>query len=61
MLITKVLFVRQNSIESFRSQENKTGMEEKQNSDDSKKMTRQLRKLLYERKQTSIILWKNGD
>lgn len=61
MLITKVLFVRQNSIESFRSQENKTGMEEKQNSDDSKKMSRQLRKLLYERKQTSIILWKNGD
>lgn len=61
MFITKVLFVHQNSIESFRSQENKTGVEEKQNSDDSKKMTRQLRKRLYERKQTSIILWKNGD
>lgn len=38
MFVTKVLFVCQNSIESFRSQENKIGMDDKQNSDYRKKM-----------------------
>lgn len=59
--VTKVLFVCQNSIESFRSQENKIGMDDKQNSDYRKKMTVQLWKIFYWRKQTPIILWKNGN
>lgn len=36
MFFTKVLFVCQNSVKSFRSQENKMRMDEKQNSGDKK-------------------------